>query len=208
MSVIIISKKYIKMSNLTSPYYETLLNTRVTIKADQITHEISNHMLSNLKNKVENKCNKEGFIVRVHQIVSHNNGIIDADTFMGSVNYNVSYSCYFCSPKTNTDILCKVQKCIDGFITAVNGPISIGVSLARGGKEITYLNHKVMFNGQEISLGDIIKVTILTSRISEGETKINSLAKLKSIANKTEKEMYEKEINMFINNDNRDDMFI
>lgn len=194
--------------NIKSPYYETTLSTRVTIKSDQLDENILKHMLQNLKNKVENKCNEVGYIVRVHQILEYGEGIIDSDTFMGSVNYNVTYSCYFCSPTIGSEILCKVQKYVEGYLSAINGPIRIGVSLTRSPKDITYNDRKIQYKGKDISPNDIIKVNILTTKISKGETNIILLGELKGIATKIEKEMYDKEINMFVNDEVRDEVYI
>ena len=111
------------MSDITRPYYDTELFSKLMLYPIQIDNDIYINLKNNLKEKVEKKCNKYGYITKVYKILDMSEGEIIPENFDASIVFNVKFSCRICLPTINKKIICKVDLYNKSLIKAVNGPI-------------------------------------------------------------------------------------
>ena len=111
------------MSDITCPYYDTELFSKLILYPIQINNDIYINLKNNLKEKVEKKCNKYGYITKVYKILDMSEGEIIPENFDASVIFNVKFSCRICLPTINKKIICKVDLYNKSLIKAINGPI-------------------------------------------------------------------------------------
>ena len=95
------------MAEITSPYFDTQLHSRITIHPQQINNDIYINLKNNLKKKVEKKCNKYGFVTKVYKIVDYSDGEIIPENLDASHVFNIKFSCRVCLPVMDNLIICK-----------------------------------------------------------------------------------------------------
>ena len=118
------------MSNLSTPYIDTVLYSKVCIKPYQINNDLYLNLRNNLKKNKEKKCNEYGYITKIYKILDFTDGEVIPENFDASVIYNVSFSCRLCKPILNQKIICKIEFINKLFIKSINGPI-ISVTLVK-----------------------------------------------------------------------------
>ena len=111
------------MANLVSPYINTELYATVQLHPNQMNQDLYINLITNLRKKVEKKCNTDGYVTKVYKIMSYSSGYIVAEDFMTSSRYDIKYSGRICSPIEETIIVCKISILKKLLITAENGPI-------------------------------------------------------------------------------------
>ena len=99
------------MTDIVSPYFNFELYTTLMLSPNQMNNNLYINLKKNLKAKVENKCNKIGYILNIYNILSYDEGILEAENFTGSAKYNIKYSARLCCPIENTFIICKIVCC-------------------------------------------------------------------------------------------------
>lgn len=154
-------------SNLTSPYTDTELYSRILLQAKDINNDIYITLKNNLKRKVEKKCCKYGYITKVYRLLSYDDGEIPAENFDASVVFNIKYSCRLCYPTNDSDIICNIDLLNKSLIKASNGPIICVISLNRINTEVFNVDNK----------GDIIHID--SNKIMSSNDKI--VVKIKGI---------------------------
>jgi DNA-directed RNA polymerase subunit E'/Rpb7 len=171
---------------LTSPYTNQELNEIISLLPYQMDNDLLIHLKNNLKFKVENKCNKYGYITYVHKIIHTGNGILDANNLSGNAVYNVKYLANICIPINNTQILIHMDIVDNKIIKGTNGPINCIILL----KNINMDNFKIKNNGDIIHIetdeilkkGDYVKVNILANKFNANDTMINIIGSLDNLA--------------------------
>lgn len=118
------------MSELSTPYIDTVLYSKVCIKPYQINNDLYLNLRNNLKKNKEKKCNEYGYITKIYKILDFTDGEVIPENFDASVIYKVSFSCRLCIPKMNQKIICKVAFINKLFVKTINGPI-ISVTLVK-----------------------------------------------------------------------------
>lgn len=131
------------MTELTIPYYDTELYSKVLIEPLQLNNNLYVELKNNLKFKVENKCNKYGYITKIYKILDYSDGRIITESFNASIVFNIKYSCRLCKPINDTNIICDIELLNKSLIKAVNGPIICIISLNR----INQNNFEINNNG-------------------------------------------------------------
>ena len=118
------------MSDLSAPYKDTILYSKVCIKPHQLNNDLYLNLKNNLKKNKEKKNNEYGYITKIYKILDFNDGEVIPENFDASVIYNVSFSCRLCKPILNQKIICKIEFINKLFIKSINGPI-ISVTLVK-----------------------------------------------------------------------------
>lgn len=118
------------MNELSSPYIDTVLYSKVCIKPYQINNDLYLNLKNNLKKNKEKRCNEYGYITKIYKILDFSDGEVIPENFDASVIYNVSFSCRLCKPKLSQKIICKIAFINKLFIKTINGPI-ISVTLVK-----------------------------------------------------------------------------
>ena len=178
------------MAEITSPYFDTELYSRILIHPQQINNDIYINLKNNLKKKVEKKCNKYGFITKVYKIVDYSDGEIIPENFDSSHVFNIKFSCRVCLPVINNLIICKVDLLNKALIKASNGPIVCIVGINYINENNFELNNKgdiVSLNKNKIlSTNDYIVVKIRGTNFFPGDERILILGGLEDIASDNE----------------------
>lgn len=136
----------------------------VSIPPNQLTADIMSYIKQTLKDKVENRCNRVGYILSVEEIISISDGILPPENFNGNIIFHVTYTANTCMPKENNIVIAKVQ--LAQHILCSIGPlwIYVGNNLSNKVKKDDLIKIKltkiiINANDQTIkALGEIIDV--------------------------------------------------
>lgn len=182
------------MEKLTSPYLDTEQYSRVSLESYQMNSDVLINLKFNLTKKVEGKCNKDGFVVKVHKIIEHLNGAIQPENFSASAVFDIKYSCKLCLPIENTTIITKVRTINKVLMVAENGPI-LCIVLANN---INQEKFKMSANNgfysikkkREIESDDYVKIHIISKTFNFGDNQIKVMGFLNDVATDEEVENY------------------
>ena len=177
------------MPQLVNPYKDVEQHTVVSLEPYQMNSDIAINTKINLKNKVENKCNKYGFVAKVHKILERSDGNLPAENFSGNAIYNIKYHARVCIPVNNTYIIGKISVSNKKLIVATNGPIRIFMPRNNIDTNNFELRNNDLFHKKSnkiLSIDMYVKVLILNHRISENSPEINSIGILYNIASESE----------------------
>ena len=174
------------MSEIVSPYLNTELYSKVALKPYQMNNDIYINLKSNLKNLVEKKCNKYGYVTKIFKILEHSNGLIECGDFSASAIYNVKYSARICIPIENTKIICKIRKMNKVLLIVENGPIMCIIKNTDISNEKFSINNKgnilSIKNNKELKPNDYIIVNIRGKKFMQKDDRILLLGFLEDIA--------------------------
>ena len=182
---------------LTSPYKNIEQHTRISIEPFNMGSQIIWSMLQTLIDKVEKKCNKNGYVDKVYKILKYSDGFMPVENLNGNAIYNISYSCRICIPIEQTLIIGLVKVINQELIIATNGPINIFLPKEYIDANIWefnegYINTKTK---KKLISGNYIKLEIHQKRINLNDNTINTIGILHDIAT-------EEEIEKFYGNNN------
>lgn len=184
-----------------SLYYITQLETKVSLLPEQIDGNIDQHLISNLKDKLEGKTIDEGIIIRIDKLIKYDYGIIDKANFMGITVFNVKYECLICSPIKNLEMICILDNIVRGYLICRNGPVIVAVQYNNinmqkfeiNGDNIIHIPTK-----KTIEKNDYLKVSIININNNLGERQIMAISKLLDMADKHEIKQFEHEQNIIV----------
>ena len=135
--------------------------------------EIDELLLKNLKEKVGNKCSKEGFVKKDSIKILHRGiGKIPASHFNGKIRYDITFSVEICDPPIGSIIECKViNKNKMGIIAESieeKSPLIILVATQHHMENQDYMS---------IEIGSIIFVEVIGKKYELNDTKISIISK-------------------------------
>lgn len=190
-----------------SLYYQTQLENKVSLLPEQINANMDDHLLQNLKTKIEGKSIDNGIVLKINRLIDYNYGMIDKANFMGTTVYTVKYECFLCSPVKNLEIICVLDSIVKGYLIGRNGPVIIAIEFNNidtqkfqiSGTNIIYLKNK-----KPIQKGDHIKVSIISINNNLEEKNIVTICKLLNIANSDEIKSFNED-QLLITNGSLDD---
>lgn len=182
------------MSKLVSPYRNIKQHSRVSLLPQYMNTYIFSNIKKELKKKLEKKCNKNGYIDEVYRIIDYHDGIIIPENFNGAALYNVSYYCRICIPIEDSIIIVKVI-CINvSNIISVNGPLVVFIDSNTDSRLINYNEWSKDFiklsSKRKLSIGDKIKIKIISKKINKGGSKIIIIGELIDFATDEDIEKY------------------
>jgi len=177
-----------------SLYYQTLLETKVSLLPEQINGNMDDHLLANLKAKIEKRVIDNGIVLKINRLIDYDYGMIDKTNFLGTVVYTVKYECFICSPTKNLEIICVLSNIVKGYLICQNGPIVIAIQFnnidkqkfERNGNNIIHIKNKT-----PVKKGDHLKVSVISINNNLGEQKITTMCKLLNLADKAEIKRFE-----------------
>jgi DNA-directed RNA polymerase subunit E'/Rpb7 len=182
---------------MTSPYINTKIQTSVILHPHQMDNKIYINLKKNLESKVVGRCFlKYGFIMKIINIVSYEDGVIEAENVESSALFDLEFSCRLCAPLKNTTIICEIDRINKLLVTAKNGPILIVITNDRLNSAVFFKdnNNNIRYkkNGQSKMLEpqDFIKVKLQTIRFYDGDTKIKAIGFIEDMASEEEKKSY------------------
>lgn len=174
---------------IVSPYKNMKQYTKIQIFPHQMNSDIDNNMQIVLQKKVFNKCNNDGFVDKIHEITSYEDGIMIPENLSGSINYNIEYNCRLCIPIENTVIIGQVKAVNFELIVIVNGPIIVFIPQKDIETNIWAISNE--FNhikkNTKLKIGDYVKILILKTKINKGDSQIKCMGRLLDYASNEEK---------------------
>ena len=164
---------------LISPYKNTIQHTTIQVLPQHMNSDIMSNMELILKQKVENKCNKYGYIDKVHTIDKYYEG-------------NLDYQCRMCLPIESTMIIARVHNINSELIILSNGPIVIFIPKDNIDTNIWSITNNITHKDKDqiLKIDDYVKVIIDKIKINQNDTQIKSIGILNDFARTSEKEMY------------------
>lgn len=94
---------------MTNIYNQNLLHHRLQLNSLDLGKNIDQILLTRLRQDVEGKCIKEGYVRRDSvEVVERSLGKLDRSHFNGGINYDVVYKADICNPVPGMDIKCVV----------------------------------------------------------------------------------------------------
>ena len=165
--------------------------TRIMIPPHMMNSDIEDNMMIVLQQKVEQKCNRYGFIQKVHYIEKYEEGIILPENFSGSAPYNVTFMCDIVIPIENTVIVGTVKALNPELAIIVNGPIIVFIPKANIDTNIWDVSNEFTEKKTRTILkqDDYVKVHLYKVKINQGDVQIKCIGKLMGRANEEEIEM-------------------
>lgn len=200
-------KQDIVVTNFVSPYITTVLTTTIMLFPRQLDNSIYIHLKDNLIEKLEGKCYRNyGYISKVYQIINYSQGTIVPENPMAGVTFDVKFSCRLCNPLKSTEIICKIEKMKGMMINAINGPITVFISIdERINNQSFYydqMSNRLIYKKNdkesiEITQGSYIKVIIEQKKFYDANSIIYAMGKLNSIPTEQEiKEHFDEEFGL------------
>lgn len=191
-------------------YYRTQLRDKITVLPNQCDAGIDDHILQNLKLKVEKKVGDNGMVLYVTRIINYYDGVIDGVNLMSSTVYTIYYECFFCSPIEGMEIICVIENSMKGLLIARNGPIYAGIEIGPSKidtQKFEINNGKIYHkkNNTLIDKGIYVKLEIINRKLNSKESNISTVCKLLDIATKSEISMFDQDQKMIMGIDLNDD---
>lgn len=182
-------------------YYLTELETKITLLPEQLDGNMDDHILKNLKGKVENRVIDAGIVIRVNRLLSYVNGTIDKSNFMGSTVIPVKYECLICSPIKDLETVCVLENNVKGFLIGKNGPLTCTVLYSNIDSQKFRIdkdeknNNKVIEikTKKELVTGMHLKVTIVSVSKKSNDKTMVAVCILNGVATPEEINLYNEE---------------
>lgn len=178
---------------MTSPYIDTVLPTKVRVRAEQYNNNIELNIKNNLIDKVEDVCFSEyGYITKVYKIVKIGKNRLPPEDFTSSTEFPVEFACNLCRPLDKTQITVMVEKINKAFMRIKNGPISGVVTINNVNEEkfIVDSQRNIRYEKDNkvhtLSAGDFIKVNVIKVILADNDDKVFLTAKLHDMASDKE----------------------
>lgn len=183
-------------------YYQTQLETKVSLLPEQINGDIDNNILDNLKSKIDTKSIENGIVIRIIKLIDYDYGMIDKANLQGSTVYKVKYECLLCSPIADLEMICVIDNIVKGYLICRNGPIVVAIPFINIDTSIFKIigdTVQHISTNKEISTGSYLKVSIIDVNNNLGEKKIVAMCKLLNIASKNDIKNFKEEQDLIEN---------
>lgn len=164
-----LKKNTIKSDNI---YYTQIFTEKEQLEPKNIVNDINSSLLEKIKEKLEGKCCKLGYVQRGSvKILERSIGRVDSSHFSGNIIFDLKIETKICNP-TEGDIIsdCKVI-----------GKNKMGIMCEKDSLLIclSKLHHQhILEEYGAIDKGHIINVEVICSRFELYDTEINVIAKL------------------------------
>jgi DNA-directed RNA polymerase subunit E'/Rpb7 len=165
---------------LISPSKNIIQYTRIQIPPHMMNSDIEDNMNIVLQQKVEGKCNRYGFVEKVHNIEEYLEDIILPENFSGCATYKISYLCTIVIPIENTTIIGNIKAMNPELVIAVNGPIIIFIPKANIDTNIWDVSNDFTDKKKSIVLkqNDSVKIHLEKVKINQGDIQIKCIGRL------------------------------
>ena len=181
----------INLNQLIYPCNDVELYTRVTLLPHQINNDLYINLKKNLVDKIEGKCIKDGYIMKIYKILEYKNGIIEPENFSGSAIYDIKYLAKICVALKESTIIAKITSYITNanLILAEFGPI-IKIILAKNKRDLNEKNFTIgndksilhQLTQKKIGMNDYVKIQLKSIKFHHNDTVIKCMGYLDDIA--------------------------
>ena len=151
-------------------YYSQIINITEGVEAYNLGKDIDNLLLEKLKNKLGNKCTKNGYILKDSiKILERSIGTIKTTHFNGLTIYNIKLEIKVCNPTEGDVVNCQVIGKNKMGILAKQFPMLIALSK---------IHHTNLSRFDSIMPNDYIKIKVIDSKFSINDDEIQVIGKL------------------------------
>ena len=177
--------------------YTTLKMERIiAINPSEINTEFKQNLLNILRNEVEGKCNKEGYIEKGSvDINNYGNLYTEVIRYRGDIRIKVIFTAKVVNPTKDDIIECKIKRYNQFGIMAISGPLNIVIPFDDKNKDNNY------------TIGQSLIVKIIESELILNSNQINVCATFideKTIINVNKNKNKNKTVSIVTVNDNID----
>jgi DNA-directed RNA polymerase subunit E'/Rpb7 len=165
---------------LISPSKVITQYTKIQIPPHMMNSDIEDNMTIVLQQKVEGKCNRYGFVEKVHNIEEYIEDIILPENFSGCATYKISYLTTIVVPIENTTIIANIKAMNPELVIAVNGPIIIFIPKANIDTNIWDVSNDFTEKktSEVLKQNDSVKVHLDKIKINQGDIQIKCIGRL------------------------------
>lgn len=165
---------------IVSPSKNISQYTRIQIPPHMMNSDIEDNMMIVLQQKVEGKCNRYGFVDKVHNIEEYIEDIILPENFSGCATYKISYLTTIIIPIENTIIIGNIKAMNPELVIAVSGPIIIFIPKANIDTNIWDVSNDFTDKktGMVLKQNDSVKVHLDKVKINQGDIQIKCIGRL------------------------------
>lgn len=166
--------------SLISPYKNTFQYTKIKLEPHHLNSDILTNLEYVLKQKIEKKCNKNGFIDEIYEITEFKHGVMVPENLSGCAIFDIKYHCRLCIPIKNSVIIAQVKTKTQEMVICTNGPLFIFIPKDKIDKAYWDVlnNFKNKETGKNLNENDYVKVLIIDSRINQNGFVINTIGRL------------------------------
>jgi DNA-directed RNA polymerase subunit E'/Rpb7 len=186
-----IDSTQIKLNEIIYPCKDEILSTRVILHPYQMNNDLYINLKKNLVDKIEGKCTKDGFIIKVYKILEYIDGIIEPENFTGSAVYFVKYLAKICIALNETSIVAKITSYIPNanFALAEFGSI-IKIIFTKNERDLNTQNFLIgndkslihIHTQKKITSGDYVVIQLKSVKFYQNDTMIKCMGYLDNIA--------------------------
>jgi hypothetical protein len=96
-------------TNTDTIFYPSIISVKESLSPDEINYNINSLLEDKIKERIGNKCHKEGYIKKDSiKIVERTLGQIISSHFNGDIVYNIKVSIEICKPVQGDEIICSI----------------------------------------------------------------------------------------------------
>ena len=190
-----------------------IIKDRVKIYPHLLNEDLLDNVLNLIKKKYENRCNKDGYILKINDINLLDDNYIDIEDNSSAVINLVNINLNICIPMINDLIILKIIKVENALKIAQNGPLYLIIK--EQDDLINKNNFKLMENKiynintkTNLKVNDYIEVIIKQFKIQPYNDKIILIGYLNNIIDENEATKYIINDNNKINNKKLYDIII
>ncbi len=154
-------------------YIRSLLVENVKLPANKINKQYKEVIMQELRNKVEGKCTKHGYIKQNSiEISSMLSGHVEMASLNGNMVFAVKFYADVCNPVIGSVIKCTVSNINNFGILAEVKPI-LEIIIAKNSVGI-----KSEINLDEVQIGDQVYVEVVGKKFELGDTRISIIGRI------------------------------
>ncbi len=166
-------------------FISTKIKSSLSVDPRNINNSINRTILKKIKNDIEGKCIKNGFVRKNSvKLIKRSLGETLTSQFNGSVIYHVEYLVDLCNPLEGASIECEVLNINKmGVLAGIQGDIDspLNILLARQ----HHINNQ---DFEDIRENDLITIRVLGKRFEYGDNQISIIGLLESEFSKQNEE--------------------
>ena len=186
---------------MSTPYIDTELEGIAYLHPSKMDNYVYINLKENLKERYEGKCFRDyGYVDKIYEIKSYKAGKIYPENPISAATFEVVFSCRIYIPVKNAKIVCKVEKITRTMLSAMNGPIRVGIQFTGDGSETFSIDNmnRIVYKKdnklQQLKHGDYIITSIYNYSIQNGDNVITARGLLLDMASETDIKNYYTEL--------------
>lgn len=183
------------MTDISKPFYDIEQEDKVLLKPEQMNSDILLNLKINLREKVEKKCNINGYVDQIYKILKYGDGLMTAENLSGSAIYPVRYHCRIYVPLENSKIIGEVTVINPELIVAINGPIRFFIMREKVNTNNFDINNGFRLKNAKgdkktLNLNDKVIINVEDKRINYGDKTIKCMGYMEDIATESQIKKY------------------